>query len=211
MARRKYLCIRCNGNHYYDSRIGREHFTTSSSTKRTAVVQTPMPFQGRNLAPAAVVNSRARTRDSFTDAAASVTVGLLFQQDGPYAVVADEVLANVPFFKRRKIRQHWLCAVGVVAADALSEVSITNLAARTVEERCSAAGMPTFFSKIVGKSSGVGLSLVTADGTEGLVITVKALTLLNCPEFDKCPGNARILPILYGTDGSVLRESLLAS
>lgn len=220
MAKRTYRCSRprCGKNHYYSSAIGRDHLrpvgqrTPSFNSSPPAMARgfvKPRPARPKKppRAPSPKdrgadrrADRRARNRETLTrslaDPSASFAVAMLFKPDSVYGVAADELLKRVPWY-RRPSRGHWLCKVLEDASKAIDPATYTAAVGEGVTETLRDAGMPEFAATVLGKSAafGAGRAIGTV-GTDQIILGLRAIVPLICPDFERCPAQAVVCTTL---------------
>jgi len=221
MARRTYRCSRprCHGkNHYYSSAIGRDHLrpvgqrTSSFNSSPPAMARGFVkPRPARPKKPPRVpsptdrgadrrADRRARNREALTrrlaDPSASFAVAIIFKPDSVYGIAADELLKRVPWY-RRSSRGHWLCKVLEDASKAIDPATYTAAVGEGVTRTLRDAGMPDFAATVLGKSAafGAGRAIGTV-GTDQIILGLRAMVPLVCPDFERCPAQAVVCTTL---------------
>lgn len=205
MANGMYWCGRCMGNHRYNSQIGRDHLSSSSRSRtasRTPALQRHASMRSsspprqvgplqRPPAPSRNAELRRRSREVLLkrtgNAVSTTLVGVIFNADSVYGLIADEVLARVPWYRRR-FRSHWLCLSLEDASEAASPTIYLALVQEVMIREFVSLGMPKFLAQVLAKSAGAVVKrMVGALGADQLVSLLRALILLICPNFDRCP------------------------
>lgn len=216
MARPKYYCYQCKGNHYFTSKIGRQHRAAANpftARRRTATkkrsrskrpgsrsVRRPSPMPAaeapRGAKPArepvpAPASSQHRgsarlvVHRSCGPAANAVAV-IVFDADSRYRLMADEILARMPWYRRSR-RGHWLCRQLEEAAQAFSPGTYLERVGDVVAKELRRRGLPRFVAEVVARSlTTVTGRAVGSLGTDQLVATLRALIPLVCPDFERC-------------------------
>lgn len=218
MAKRTYRCSWCGNNHFYGSKTSRDHQrlirrqTPSSRSSPPAMARGFVkPRPARPKKPPRVpsptdrgadrrADRRARNREALTrrlaDPSASFAVAIIFKPDSVYGVAADELLKRVPWY-RRSSRGHWLCKVLEDASKAIDPATYTAAVGEGVTRTLRDAGMPEFAATVLGKSAafGAGRAIGTV-GTDQIILGLRAMVPLVCPDFERCPAQAVVCTTL---------------
>ena len=212
-----YYCSRCGHNHRYSSEIGRAHtaasrprYVSPSSFYRGRTVRplrrrgsagVQRPQQGHKKPKSRLPNSQWKRRRSsnrealsrkLQDTASSAVVTLVFDPSSRYAFVADELLERLPWYRWNN-RGHWLCRLLSTSSKAFDPGTYLAAMGKEVSGLLQDAGMPAFAAAVIGKSAAFGIGrLTSAFGTDQILLGLRVLILLVCPNFDRCPTHAEV-------------------
>lgn len=153
--------------------------------------------------------SRSTLERELGDITSSAVVTLIFDRESRFALVADELLEHMPWW-RRKNRGHWLCkSLNASAAAVDPETYFVALGTGTTAVLRD-TGMPRFAAEVIGKSFAFGAGRLAGSlSTDHLVLVLRVLILLVCPDFDRCPTQSTVCTHLMSPGvESMLRESL---
>lgn len=216
MKRPKYYCRRHKRNHWVDSKTGRAcaaravavrraQRTAKRSAKRQARVRrTPTvsvqtsgsvsrsgPTTSRQGAAAQRREAGRRraveTLFALTPACEADIAGILVDPASGYGRLADRLLDAMPWYRGRN-RGHWLCRRLDEAARGLSPGTYLRRVGDVVAQELVRRGLPRFAAVLIGEAT-VSASgrLVGSLGTDQLIAALRGLTLLVCPDFERCP------------------------
>lgn len=134
--------------------------------------------------------SRRRAVDTlFTQAPACEAdiAGILLDPSSGYAHLADRLLDAMPWYRGHN-RGHWLCRRLDEAARGLSPGTYLRRVGDVVAQELVRRGLPRFAAILIGEAMvSAGGRLVGSLGTDQLIAALRGLTLLVCPNFERCP------------------------
>lgn len=137
-----------------------------------------------------ILASRARETIS------SGVVSLIFDPNSRYRMVADQLLDQLPWY-RRWTRSHWLCAAVNDTCKVITPSTYSNYLGNNLTELMVEAEMPRFAAEIIGKSTAFSAArLMDAAGHSQLIAGLRALIVLVCPNLDRCPAQKDVCTAL---------------
>lgn len=143
------------------------------------------------IAPSRIERRRRRSRHVLNrrtgEEVSTALLNLIFEAGSPLAIIADELLEQLPWHKRRAW-SHWFCILLEHTSDAVSPGTYIAVVQKEITSLLQDKGMPRFVALSIGKSFGaVANRLVGSLGTDQIVAALRALVLLLCPDFSRCP------------------------
>jgi hypothetical protein len=92
--------------------------------------------------------------------------------------------------------RHWLCQLLADTADAVDPAVLGSLVGANFKEALVARGMPPWAAAVAGKGISEAASAVLASlmPHQQLILGLRVLALLCCPDADRCPASERLVP-----------------
>jgi hypothetical protein len=217
-----YYCALCGHRHYFTSGIGIEHlrlrFRWISSFGSVVAAKSRAGLRefsrggfkrpGASSLPLGPSNGVRRTRHSDRRASnrevvaaklegtgASAVVALLFDPDSLYGVAADDLLSRVPWYRSRS-RGHWLCELLDESSKAIDPGTYATAVGKEVTQVIHTAGMPRFAAAVLGKAAAFGAGRLIEIGTGQIILGLRVIVPLVCPEFERCPTQSSVCTTL---------------
>jgi hypothetical protein len=111
---------------------------------------------------------------------------MVFDADSRYRLMADEILAHIPWYRRGN-RSHRLCRQLEDAAQALSPGTYLERIGEALTKELRGRGLPRFVAEVIARSLTTATGRVVGSlGTDQLIATLRALIPLVCPDFERC-------------------------
>lgn len=162
--------------------------SNSGLTHRTAPQPTPVHRGARTIAK--------ETIQRETSFAASQAVNYVFAEDSFYAGLADRLTAKVPFWRRFRKENHWLCALLHDLAEGLDPATYARQAGMDIAHGLREVGFPFFVANVIGGASSAGLNVIFSSvQTDSLAHALKILIALTCPNLEGCPTKVDVVKV----------------